>query len=227
MIDTMDEIFNEEAQEEEDTDGHSGIYSICRINPKSSDENIQTNRDRNEVCLKDQSKIKPAFRISCDAVLDDFSPKSKDSDTRVSSASQEGVWKVFLNALESSTSFQKSSKPSSISVVAVGGPRSGKSHTLFGDLRSQEREGLVPRFIHHCFSNDFEFNKSRIKLIQISMILIVEEQIIDLFKPESAKLNSSDSQCMVYSTTYGPLIKGTQLIAFSALQGVKMLTLGM
>jgi hypothetical protein len=231
MIDTMDGIINEDnLEEEEETDDHVGIISICRVNAfrqlDSTDESIQTTRDRNEVCLKDQSKIKPAFRTSCDAVLDDTSPKSKDNGARSSFASQDVVWKVFLNALESSISSQKPSISSAISVVAVGGPQSGKSHTLFGDVKFQEKEGIVSRFIHHCFSNDFEFNKSRSKLIQISMLLLLEEQIIDLFKPESSKLSCSDSQSMVYSTTVGPMITGTQLIAFSALQGVEMLTLG-
>lgn len=226
MTDLMDATIYEDGQEEEETDGHIGIFSICRINAKSCNDNVQTTRDRNEVCLKDQSKIRSTFRISCDAVLDDTSPKSKDHEATSSFASQDVVWKVFLDALESSISSQSLSISPSLSVVAVGGPRSGKSYTLFGDMQSQHKEGIVPRFIHHCFSDEFPSKQSRNKLIQISMLLLVEEQLIDLFKPESAKLNCSDSESMGHSTVIGPIIAGTQLVAFSALQGMEMLTLG-
>jgi hypothetical protein len=163
----------------EDIDIPCGIFTIARINADSFDvENIHTAKEVNEVWLKSPSSeinlpTGSILNVYCEAVVDDISPKSHEEG--YSLASQDEVWNQFKVAFSTS----RCQRPSnSFSVLAVGGPASGKSHSLFGDLNSKQEAlmGVVPRFIRQFFSDD-EFVPLKPKLLQISMYLLVDEQV--------------------------------------------------
>ena len=102
--------------------------------------------------------------------------QTKDSEAKNVVSSQADVWDKFREA-STSSSFQHFSD--TFAVIAIGGPASGKSHCLFGDLNSQDSSlmGLVPRYIYDCFCDDFEFNSYSTRLLQISMCLVSEEHV--------------------------------------------------
>ena len=159
----------------------SGVYSIARINARSLDSNhIQTAIRLNEVTLKGpataQSTSQPVKTSVFDSVVDNVQSQTKDSEAKNVLSSQADVWDRFREA-STSSSFQHFSD--TFAVIAIGGPASGKSHCLFGDLNSQDSSlmGLVPRYIYDCFCDDFEFNSYSTRLLQISMCLVSEEHV--------------------------------------------------
>lgn len=55
----------------------------------------------------------------------------------------------------------------------------------------------------------------------------MNDQIIDLYCPYTAAVDCADAQSMTYSNSIGSQIASTQLIAWSASQGIEMITLGL
>ena len=52
-------------------------------------------------------------------------------------------------------------------------------------------------------------------------------QIIDLFRPDLPAVKCTDPRCLMYSQAIGSITSSCQLVAWSAPQGVEMLTLGL
>lgn len=161
------------SQEENDWKQQNWIYTITRINPVSYDSYyVQTTMASNSVCTIGQtmgtnSSEGNKRQFYCNLVLD---------DVRASNAvfaSQDDVWQKFQTALSSIRARKF------LSVIAFGGPFSGKSHNLFGDFNSETKGtmGIVPRFICEYFRDNVDCPPDTYPLLQIRMFLIVDEQV--------------------------------------------------
>ena len=160
-------------EEESEWKQQNGIYTFTRVNPISYDSNhVQTNMaskstytigHSNGTHLSHESKR----QFFSDSVLDDIHASNAVF------ASQDDVWQKFQTALLSIRGRKF------LSVIALGGSFSGKSHSLFGDFNSEKKGvmGIVPRFICDCFRDKVDCPPDAYLLLQIRMFMIVDEQV--------------------------------------------------
>jgi hypothetical protein len=220
-------------------------FTFARINPYNfTNGTIFALPNLNEIEIEDEISHNPAGILAstsylCDSVLDSI-PKSNEQPT--SFCSQSSLWLKFKKSFEER--ILSTSCPESMSVLAVGAQGSGKSHTLFGDCLTpgSEEIGLIPRFFDYIYSKDCPLNhlgdrcgkkvelqplwrgKFRIR-IEMSMYLVVDENIIDLFNPPSLYNGSSN---VAYSSSVGPtLLNITSPTVWTAAQATELLILGL
>eukprot|EP00824_Muranothrix_gubernata_P004359 TRINITY_DN15540_c0_g1_i1.p1 TRINITY_DN15540_c0_g1~~TRINITY_DN15540_c0_g1_i1.p1 ORF type:complete len:662 (-),score=156.44 TRINITY_DN15540_c0_g1_i1:430-2196(-) len=73
-------------------------------------------------------------------------------------------------------------------ILAYGQTSSGKTHTMQGDIDSEEHMGIIPRMVRYVFDRIESASQNMEFTITVSMIEIYMEKIKDLFDPSQDNL---------------------------------------
>ena len=157
-------------------------HTYCRVNPfLFSTGSVFIEQELDELCLsKDafEEVLENTVSLNYESfaipgVLDAI--YNQDSESEVPHfVSQEQVFIDLMGWLKA----RYSSGAGSLAILALGPASSGKSYTLFGNNNSRER-GVLPRLISYLFD---EKNEIFPFSVQISAMMVVEEEIYDLLE---------------------------------------------
>lgn len=96
-------------------------------------------------------------------------------------------------------------------VFAYGQTGCGKTHTMVGDIKSEEQRGIIPRSFYHCRAIMAAETNKRF-LIRVSFLEIYNEQIFDLLSNSKEKLEIKES------SNKGVFVKDLSIIPASSLE---------
>eukprot|EP01038_Epipyxis_sp_PR26KG_P006125 gene6125-8443_t len=189
------------------------LHSFTRINPcgyinEQRHPLVRINNNYNQIELRSPNSTEedPKYdswivHHNLDKVvsIDDSSiqPSSVSSNREeIQFCSQNRLWQklklLFDNFVQKG--FRK------LSIVTIGSAGSGKSYTLFGKSTCEER-GIMPRFFDYQFNS--QDNSKPASYIIITMCLIQQETLIDLFDPPKVYSHNGN---MCSTESLGPAV---------------------